>query len=159
MSKKRQKVGAINWCGLCLARLISYIQLITQMITDNIVNVGITTQRIVDWVNSKTQILLETLRTRNHLRVEIYVSLEVEHSYPWVGCARKQTSVSHSFYRIWSSFVGCWFEKGRTFCSLDSWDLVMEVLHSCEEHRHIHPTSSAEKPLANFRSPSFSKKM
>ena len=45
---------------------------------------------IVDWVYSKTQILLETLKTPNQLGRESYVSSEVEHLFPQVGCARSK---------------------------------------------------------------------
>ena len=45
---------------------------------------------IVDWVYSKTQILLATLKTLNQLRVTLYVSSEVEHLFPEVGCARSK---------------------------------------------------------------------
>ena len=45
---------------------------------------------IVDWVYSKTQILLATLRTQNQPRVESYVFSEVEHPFPSVGCARNK---------------------------------------------------------------------
>ena len=53
---------------------------------------------IVDWVYSKTQILLETLmKTLNQLGGESYVIFRrVEHLFPQVGRAKKQTSVSHS---------------------------------------------------------------
>ena len=37
---------------------------------------------IVDWVYSKTQILLETLKTLNQPQGESNVSLEVEHLFP-----------------------------------------------------------------------------
>ena len=44
----------------------------------------------VDWVYSKTQILLATLRIKNQHQGESYVSLEVEHLFPQVGCARNK---------------------------------------------------------------------
>ena len=54
---------------------------ITQVTTDNIV-MWVTRLSIVDWVYSKTQTLLVTLRTQNQFREESYVSLEDEHLFP-----------------------------------------------------------------------------
>ena len=48
----------------------------------------VTRLSIVDWAYSKTQVLLVALRTQNQLREESYVSLEVEHLFPSLGCAR-----------------------------------------------------------------------
>ena len=62
---------------------------ITQMTTD-IVVMWVTRLSIVDGVYSKTQNLLATLRTQNQSQVGFYVSLEVEHPFPWVGCARNK---------------------------------------------------------------------
>ena len=53
---------------------------ITQMTTDNSVT-WVTRRSIVDWVHSKTQILLATLRTRSQPRGESYVFLEVKHLF------------------------------------------------------------------------------
>ena len=60
---------------------------ITQMTTDNVV-MWATRLSIVDWVHSKTQTLLATLRIQNQHREESYVSLEAEHSSPVFGCVR-----------------------------------------------------------------------
>ena len=51
---------------------------------------GKTRLSVVDWVHSKTQILLATLRTQNQPRGESHVFSEVEHSPPSVGCARNK---------------------------------------------------------------------
>ena len=51
------------------------------MIIDNVV-MWVIRLSIVDWVCSKTQILLETLKTQNQLREEFYVFSEVEHLFP-----------------------------------------------------------------------------
>ena len=51
------------------------------MITDNIV-MWVIRLSSVDWVDSKTLILLDTLRTVNQLREESYVSSKVEHLFP-----------------------------------------------------------------------------
>ena len=61
----------------------------TQVTTDNIVMCE-TRLSIVDWVFSKTRILLVTLRTQNQPRWESYVFSEVEHSSPLVGCTRNK---------------------------------------------------------------------
>ena len=59
------------------------------MNSDSIV-MWVTRHSIVDWVYFKTQILLATLMARNRLREESYVSSEVEHLSPSVGCARNK---------------------------------------------------------------------
>ena len=61
-----------------------------------ILSMWVTQQTTVDWVYFKTRTLLATVRTRNQLRGESYVTSEAEHLSPSVGCARKQTSPSHS---------------------------------------------------------------
>ena len=43
-----------------------------------------------EWDYSKTQTLVVMLKTPNRRREEFYVSLEVEHSFPQVGCVRKR---------------------------------------------------------------------
>ena len=43
-----------------------------------------------DWVFSKIQVLLSTLRIQNQLRRESFVFLEVEHSSPLVECFRRK---------------------------------------------------------------------
>ena len=45
---------------------------------------------IVDWVYFKTQIFMETLKIQNQDQTESCVSLEVEHLFPQVGCARSK---------------------------------------------------------------------
>ena len=47
-----------------------------------------TRHSIVDWVYSKTQTLLATLRTRNQPQEECSVPLEADHLFLSVGCAR-----------------------------------------------------------------------
>ena len=47
----------------------------------------VTRLSIIDWVCSKTQTLLTTLRIRSYLRVGTCVSFAFKHSSPWVGCA------------------------------------------------------------------------
>ena len=65
------------------------------MTTGNIV-MWVTRLSIVDWVYSKTKILLATLRTQNQLRGDFFVFLEAEHFVPTSGMCKKQTSVSHN---------------------------------------------------------------
>ena len=63
---------------------------ITPVTADHIV-MWVTRLSIVDWVYSKTQILLTTLRTENQPREEgSYVFLETELLSPLVGCARSK---------------------------------------------------------------------
>ena len=78
-----------KWTSACdrrLARLISYVHQVT---TDNTV-MWETRLSIVDWVCSKTQILLATLGTENQPRERTYVSSEVEYSSASFGCARNK---------------------------------------------------------------------
>ena len=66
-----------KWTQACdrrLARLISWATLLS----------------IADWLYFATQILLATLRTKNPLLGESYVSSEAEHLSPSVGCARSR---------------------------------------------------------------------
>ena len=85
------------------------------MITDNMVTWE-TRFSIVDWVYSKTLILLETLKTRNQpRRVQcIFGSRTVA---PTSTMCKKQTSVSHSSTELEA---------------IDPWDLVTEHLSSSE---------------------------
>ena len=69
----------------------------------------------VDWVYSKTQILLATLRTQNRSQWECYVFLEVEHLSPQVRCVRNK--ISHKFYRIRNHLIGRWTANGWITCS------------------------------------------
>ena len=90
---------------------------------------------IADWDYSKTQTLLGTLKTQNPPQVEFYVSSEVEHSFPQVGCVRN-TSVSHSSTdsEVLSVDAGLRMDG---IPALDVWDLVIEVLHSSLNHPSI----------------------
>ena len=82
-----------KWTRACdrrSARLISYIHHTNDY--RQCCHVGSTAQHC-RLVCSKTPILLATLRTQNQLQGESYVSSEVEHLFPLVGCAKKKTSV------------------------------------------------------------------
>ena len=65
---------------------------------------------IVDWVYSKTEILLEILKTPNQTREESFVFSEVER------LCKKQTFSVSQFHRIGNYFVGLWFANGRNSC-------------------------------------------
>ena len=86
---------------------------------------SVTRLSIVDWVYSKTQILLATMRTQNQTRGSLM--------YLWKPniCHHQleQTSVSHSSTE--SEIVS--LDAGLRMdgpLALDLWDLVIEVLHS-----------------------------
>ena len=80
------------------------------------------------WVYSKTQILLETLRTHNQPQEESDVFLEAEHLSPSVRCW-KQTATSHSSTEseITSLDAGLRMDG---LLALDFWDVVIDVLRS-----------------------------
>ena len=77
----------------------------------------VTQLSIVDWVHSKTQVLLATLRTQNQTsgRDLLYFGSRTFVAISWM--CEKQTSVSPQFYRIWNHFVGCWTANGWITCS------------------------------------------
>ena len=107
-SQKRQDLVTI-------AQLVWFLTFITRMVTDNFV-MWTTRFSIVDWICSKTQALLKTLKTLNQSRGGSCVCSESEHSSPLLGCARKKVSIPQ-FYRIRNYFVGYWFKDERTSCS------------------------------------------
>ena len=94
--------------------LVWFLILITQMTTDIVM--WETRVSIVDWVYFRTQILLATLRTRNQLREESYVSSDAERLSPSVGCAISKL-LSRTVYRVWNYFTGCWIMYGWALCS------------------------------------------
>ena len=59
------------------------------MNSDNVV-MWVTRLSFVDWVFVKIKTLLATVRTRNQPQEESYASLEVEHLFPSVECARNK---------------------------------------------------------------------
>ena len=89
----------------------------------------VTRLSIVDWVYSKTQILLATLRTLNQLQVESHVSSEVETFVPISWMCKKQTSVSHSSTESDIFSLDAGLRKDGLF-ALDLWDIAIEVLLS-----------------------------
>ena len=116
-----------KWTGaedIRIARLLSYIH--HTRTTDNIV-MWETRLSIVDWVHSKTQILLATLRTQNQPRGESYVYSEVQHSFPSVGCARnkRQYLTVLQNQKIISLEAGLRMDG---LSAVDLWDVVTEVL-------------------------------
>ena len=98
----------IQACDRRLTRLISYIHHANEF--RQCFHVA-TRLSIVDWVHSKTQILLATLRSQNQSRVESYVFSEAEHSFPSAGCARNKRqyrTVTYSDERLtWRCRCGC----------------------------------------------------
>ena len=92
---------------------------------DNIV-MWTTPISIVDWVYSKTQTLLTTLKTPNQPQVESCVSWEVEYLSPSVGCARSKL-LSHTVLQSLKSNL--WM-LDYAWPALDLWDIVIEVLRS-----------------------------
>ena len=94
---------------------------------------------IVVWGYFKIQTLLETWKIQNQPQVETYVSLEVEHLFPSVGCAKKkQTSVSHSSTEsdIVSLDTGLRMDG---ISALDMWDVVIESVTFVEQQEIINP--------------------
>ena len=64
---------------------------------------------IVDWVYSKTQVLLVTLKTQSQHQEELYVLCELD-------VQEADISISQ-FYRIGILFFGCWIANGWITCS------------------------------------------
>ena len=91
------------------------------MITDNIV-MWVIRLSIVDWVCSKTQILLETLKTPKQPREE--------------SCVQETNFNIPQFNGIGSSFLDAGLRKDG-IPALDLWDVVIEVL------RHSKDTNQA----------------
>ena len=110
---------------------------------DNIV-MWVIQLNIVDWVCFKTQTLLETLKILNQHLVESYVSLEVEHLFQQVGCARSKRqclTVPPQNRKIIALDAGLRMDG---IPALDLWDVVVEVLHSSN-----HKKSSTQEALGN----------
>ena len=108
---------------------------------------------VVDWVCSKTQTLLETLKIRNQPRGGFCVSLEVEHSFLNGWMRKKQTSVSHvsTESEVISLDAGLRIDG---ILAPDVWDPVIEVLHSYKNipvrryvvrrHQRIHTSTNTK---------------
>ena len=98
------------------------------MTTDSVV-MWVTRLSIVSGVHSKTQILLATLRIQNQPRESLMYLRKSNILSPLFGCARKQTSLSHSFTEseIISLDAGLRMDG---LPALDLWDTVVEVLRS-----------------------------
>ena len=90
----------------------------------------VTRLSIDDWAYFETRTLLATLRTRNQFRGESYESLEAEHLYPSVGCARSK----HHYPTVRPNLKSFrWMLAGLRMdglLALDFWDVVIEVLRS-----------------------------
>ena len=98
------------------------------MITGNI-GTWATRLSIVDWVYSKTQILLATLRTQTQLREGILCIFGSRTFVAMSWMCKKQASVSHSSTEpeIVSLNAGLRMDG---LLALDLWDVVTEVLRS-----------------------------
>ena len=86
--------------------------------------------KIADWVYSKTQILLVTLKIRNQLqgKFKYLWKSNILLSISWM-CKKKQTSAYHrsTELEIISLDAGLRMDG---ILALDLWDVVIEVLHS-----------------------------
>ena len=73
---------------------------------------------MVDWVYSKTQILIVTLRIQNQPREVSHVFSEVESNIRphWLDVQETDVNIPQ-FYRIRNHFVGCWTANGWITCS------------------------------------------
>ena len=113
------------------------------MNTDNIV-MWVTRLNIVDWVSSKTMILLATLRTQNQPRGRVLCIFEIRAFVPISSMCKKQTSVSHSSTDktsvshsstetdVISLDAGLRMDG---LPALDLCDVVIEVLHSSNNRK------------------------
>ena len=118
----------MDWSFVTNVKLVWFHTFVTQVITDNIV-MWVTRLSIVDWVCSKTLILLGTLRTQSQPREGSTASVEVEHSSPSVACASNKTSVSHSSTESESMSLDVGLRMDGLL-ALDLWDVMIEVLRS-----------------------------
>ena len=102
-----------------------------QVTTDNTV-MWVIRQSIADWDCSKTQILLETLRTQNLLLVEHYAFFGSHTFVPMSWMCKKQTSVSHSSREseIISLDTGLRLDG---LPALELWDLLVSVFGSVSQ--------------------------
>ena len=115
------------------------------MTTDNFV-MRDTRLSIVDWVCSKTQILLATLRTQNQprggRREEGLLCIFLMSNIRLHQLDVQEINVRvPQFYRIRNHFVGCWFENGRA-----TWTWLMgcgdRSVSFLEDYRITNPSSS-----------------
>ena len=100
-----------------------------------------------DWVSSKTQILLVTLKTRKQLQGESCASSEVEHCSHQVACARNEPSVSHSSTESGIIFMDVGLRMDGIL-ALAWWDVVSEVSHSSN---NVPPTPTIPAPKSKSR--------
>ena len=79
---------------------------------------------IVDWVYSKTQSFAGDLEDSKSTSGEFSVSLEVEHSFPDVGCVRNKLQSLPVQLNL-NFFFACWFAQGWYVHSRHLRDLVL----------------------------------
>ena len=117
----------------------------TQVTTDNFV-MRDTRLSIVDWVCSKTQILLATLRTQNQprwgRREEGLLCIFLMSNIRLHQLDVQEINVRvPQFYRVRNHSVGCWFENGRA-----TWTWLMGCgdrgASFLEDYRITNPSSS-----------------
>ena len=96
-----------------------------------------------DWVCSKTQTLLATLRTQNQLQEVSHVFFGSRTFVPVSWMCKKQSSVAHSSTEseIISLNAGL---RVDGLLALDLWDMVIEVLHSTKDNIQPKHTSHQE---------------
>ena len=94
------------------------------MNSDNVV-MWATRLSIVDWVFSKTQTLLATLRIQNQLRVSLMYLWKPNICHHWLDV--QETNVSSTKSEIISLDAGLRMDG---LPALDLWDVVIEVLRS-----------------------------
>ena len=111
------------------------------MTTENIVTC-VTRLSIADWVYSKTQMLLVTLRSQNQPRVESNVFLEAERSSQLVECARnkRQYPTVPQNQKSFPWMLDCeWMDYLLLICGM--WCEKCYVLRTVPKHQ---PTSQQE---------------
>ena len=84
---------------------------------------------IVDWGLFQDSDFAGDLKTQNQHQAEFSAFLDVEHVYQSVGCAKKQTSVSHSSTESEIMSVDAGLRMDGSL-ALDFWDLFIEVLRT-----------------------------
>ena len=113
-------------CDRRLARLISHIHHTSDY--RQCCHVGNTAQHCRLGLFFKTQILLATLKTQNHPRVESFVFVEIEHLSPSVGCARSKRQHPTVLQKPKSFRWMVYCEWMDYLLSIYVWDVVTELL-------------------------------
>ena len=91
-------------------------------------------------VISRFRLCLETWKIQNQPQVETYVSLEVEHLFPSVGCAKKTNEHQCLTVPTESDIVS--LDTGLRMDgipALDLWNVVIESVTFVEQQEIINP--------------------